>query len=365
MDDLSAWLVLAAAPGVGPLQFKKLVDHYGDPAAVVAAAREGQLPKSVAAAQLYLQNPPGAEIEAALKWRQPGKRDILTWVHPDYPPRLLEIPAPPPVIYVQGNLQALQQPQVAIVGSRNPSPGGLDNAQAFAQALAGQGLVITSGLALGIDGAAHTGALAAKKATVAVLGCGLHGVYPLRHKHLAQKIVAQGGALVSELPLSSPPRAQHFPRRNRIISGLSLGVLIVEAGLRSGSLITARYALEQGREVYALPGGIHNPLAKGTNELIRRGQAKLVESVEHILEELTALFPSDNYKTIKKTPAQLNFIGSADSNLLMYIGFEPIATDVIIDRSGLTTHEVLAQLLELELQGKIHTTPGGHYARVR
>ncbi|MGH8552168.1 MAG: DNA-processing protein DprA, partial [Methylococcales bacterium] len=232
----------------------------------------------------YLKSPDWAAIDNDLEWlNQPGHQAV-TLDDPRYPSRLKEIAVPPPVLFVTGEVSLLSTPQLAIVGSRNPSPSGIDIARDFAANLCGSGLTITSGMALGIDGAAHEGCLAAGGKTIAVLGTGPDRVYPARHKQLAWKI-AERGCLVTEFPPGTRPKASNFPRRNRVISGLSLGVLVVEAAIESGSLITARLALEQGREVFAIPGFIHNPLARGCNALIKKG-AKLVESVHDILEEL-------------------------------------------------------------------------------
>lgn len=273
----------------------------------------------------------------------------------------LEISDPPPLLFVIGNPDLLQQSQLAMVGSRNPSVDGRENAQAFARELVNQGLVITSGLALGIDAAAHQGALAGDGLTIAVTGTGLDRVYPARHRALAKEIAARG-ALVSEFPIGTPALAENFPRRNRIISGLSLGTLVVEAAPQSGSLITARLAAEQGREVFAIPGSIHNPLARGCHQLIRQG-AKLVESVADILEEIHVTYApkasvtQDNSQT---TP------DLDDNSLILWsnLGSAPTSVDTLVSRSQLTTEQVSSILLIMELQGWVTSAPGGMYLRV-
>ncbi|GAB4350631.1 MAG: DNA-processing protein DprA [Immundisolibacter sp.] len=275
---------------------------------------------------------------------------------PGYPSRLAQIADPPPVLLMQGEASVLDAPQIAIVGSRNATPAGRDIAYELAAALAEAGLSVTSGLAEGIDAAAHRGALAAGGGTLAVLGTGPDRVYPRQHKELAHAISA-GGLLISEQPVGTPPRPFNFPRRNRIISGLSLGVLVVEAGPRSGSLITARLAADQGREVFAVPGGIHNPLARGCHALIREG-AKLVESVTDILEELPAV-PSGQMAA-KAAPSTRD---AQDHPLLACLGDSPASVDLLVQRSGLTVDEVSTMLLTLQLDGLVTALPGGLYGR--
>lgn len=280
-----------------------------------------------------------------------------------YPRRLKETAGAPVLLYAYGNLDLLDQPQIAIVGSRNPSRYGLDLATQFGAELAKFGFVITSGLASGIDGASHRGALEQNNSCIAVLGSGLESIYPAQHQKLADTIVERGGLLLSEHPPWAAARAEYFPRRNRVISGLSLGVLVIEAALKSGSLITARYAVEQGREVFALPGSIHNPLSKGTHALIREG-AKLVETTEHILEELApqCLLKSQNPASpqpshaISKT-ASLN---SEQQKVWDAIDFAVTAIDQIIGRSQLSAEKVLTILVDLELNGIVIEVPGGY-----
>jgi DNA processing protein len=286
--------------------------------------------------------------------------------HPHYPPQLLAIPDPPRSLFVRGDPAMLALPQLAIVGSRGPTPSGRETAFAFARRLANAGLAVTSGLAAGIDSAAHQGALAANGRTLAVCGTGLDRVYPRHNQSLADDIAARG-ALVSEFPPGTPPLPHHFPRRNRLISGLSLGVLVVEARYRSGSLITARLAAEQGREVFALPGSIHNPLARGCHRLIRDG-ARLVESPEEVLEGLQA----DLFQALSSGPAQppdpAGFSGGpldSDSKILLNAcGFEPVDADILVARTGFSAAAVASMLLMLELRGELESSAGGKYCRL-
>ena len=306
------------------------------------------------------------QFDAALAWQAP-ERQLICPDDARYPALLRDLPDPPLLLYVLGNADVLSDPQVAIVGSRNPSPPGRDNAVQFAKALAESGLAITSGLALGIDAAAHEGALAGKGPTIAVAGTGVDRVYPASHRELAHRIVAGGGALVSEFALGTPPMKHQFPRRNRIISGLSLGTLVVEAALSSGSLITARQALEQGREVFAIPGSIHNPMAKGCHQLIRQG-AKLVETAQHVLEELGALIPltltaSAPAPTATENPLERDGLDAEQLQLLAEMGFDPVSTDELIERTGFGADVVAGMLLTLELNNVIAAVPGGYLRR--
>jgi DNA processing protein len=288
---------------------------------------------------------------------------IITLKDPLYPKDLKEIFDPPPILYSQGDSSLLTSIQLAIVGSRDATSFGLEQATEFAVALADAGFTITSGMALGIDGASHKGALRAGGRTVAVLGCGVNVLYPRQHARLACEILERG-CIVSEFPIGTPPLPQNFPRRNRIISGLSLGVLIVEAAAKSGSLITADHALNQGREVFAIPSSIKNSRAKGCHELIRKG-AKLVDCITDIIEELTHLLPHDfrGRKATGINRVSKVTLTEAQQLLLNYIEQEPTCTDLIVDQTGLVTSEVGSILLELEIQGLIATVPGG-YARV-
>jgi len=362
-DNLLLWLTLRRAPGVGARTQLDLLRHFGSIEDVFSAGR-GQLEKVLvgknAAIDAILDGPDEAHLRSELDWLSESGHHLLVWSDTDYPPLLREIPDPPVMIYIVGNRRLLSGPQLAIVGSRNPTPMGRENARAFARSLAGAGLVITSGLALGIDGAAHRGALEAGGKTVAVAGTGLDRVYPARHRELAHEIAKQG-ALVSEFPLGTPPLPENFPVRNRLISGLSLGTLVVEAALQSGSLITARLATEQGREVFAIPGSIHSPQARGCHALIRQG-AKLVEAAQDVLEELGPL-ASIALQTARETAP-----GPAPDSpmlaLLEHIGHDPVTIDALIERSGLTSDAVSSMLLQMELNGLVSSCPGGKVQRI-
>ncbi|ADJ29788.1 DNA-processing protein DprA [Nitrosococcus watsonii] len=361
MDERAYWLALHRAPGVGSISFCRLLEKYGSPAAIFAA------PERVAGlsgeVRHYLRQPDWKAVEQDLKWLEQPDHYLLTLADPEYPQLLREIPDPPPVLFIHGDPSLLSLPQLAIVGSRNPSPAGAETAAQFATYLANSGLVISSGLALGIDAAAHEGALAAKAATIAVAGTGLDRVYPARHHALAHAI-AESGALVSEFPIGTPPLPRNFPRRNRLISGLSWGILVVEAALQSGSLITARLGAEQGREVFAIPGSIHNPLARGCHHLIREG-AKLVEAAQDIWEELGALAGAIPNLQFQESPKEIE--ASTDDPeyrlLLECLGYDPLPIDRLVERCGLTAEAVSSMLLVLELQGCITALPGGHYLR--
>lgn len=366
---ISDWLALVQAPGVGPRTVAQLVRHFGGAAGVRGATRAALTEVGVSAtAATAFQNPDQAAIAVALDWAEHPGATILTPDHPGYPRQLASLAAPPPVLFVRGDVALLNEPQLAIVGSRNPTRGGLDSSREFARYLAGLGLTITSGLALGIDGAAHAGALESGR-TVAVLGTGPDRVYPAAHRALARRI-AEVGALVTEFAPGVGPHASHFPRRNRLISGLSLGTLVVEAAPRSGSLITARYAAEQGREVFAIPGSIHNPLARGCHELIRQG-AKLVDSAPQVLEELSAQLrpflveiPTVGDDRVD-APSAAAVVDPDYRLLLECMGHDPLSPDELIGRSGLSAQAVSSMLLLLELQGHVSSHPGGRYSLCR
>jgi len=362
-DVIAYWLALARAPRVGPRTFRALLDALGTPKAVFAESHAGLralgLPTNTVE---WLRAPDWRKVDDDLRWvAQPGHH-CLTCLHAAYPPQLAEIADPPPLLFVRGDPAALQATQIAVVGSRNPSPTGEKLAHDFAAALVQAGLTVTSGLALGVDAAAHQGALRGKGCTVAVAGTGLDQVYPARNVRLAEDILAQGGALVSEFPIGTAPQAGNFPRRNRIISGLSRGVLVVEAALRSGSLITARMALEQGREVFAIPGSIHNPLSRGCNALIKQG-AKLVESIEDVVEELGGVLPG----RIGSPPADevANGLDDEQAALLKAVAYEPTSVDTLIAATGFAPKAISSMLLLLELDGYVVSASGGHYCRIR
>jgi DNA processing protein len=304
-------------------------------------------------------------IARDLAWLQGPHRSLLTADDPRYPPQLAAVRGMPPALFVEGDPAALALPQVAIVGSRAPTAAGRETAFELAARLAAAGFAITSGLAAGIDGQAHRGALAARGVTIAVCGTGLDRVYPDAHRQLAAHI-ATAGALVSEFPTGTPPRSQNFPRRNRLMSGLARGVLVIEAAARSGSLITARLAGEQGREVMAVPGSIHNPLARGCHRLIKDGAA-LVESSDDVLAALGVSLATGAAKSARKTGDGANNPGGAlDSDaemLLNALGFEPAGLDRLVQRTGLAAHSVISKLQLLELEGRVETMAGGRYSR--
>ncbi|TBV00193.1 DNA-processing protein DprA [Phytopseudomonas dryadis] len=360
--ELEARLRLHSLPELGPRRFHTLLSAFDSASAALSAPasawRALGLPATCAEARR------SAEVRErardALAWLQVPGQHLLMWDAPNYPALLGELADAPPLLFVAGDPAVLERPQLAMVGSRRASRPGLDNAHGFARSLARGGFVITSGLALGIDGAAHQGALDADGHTVAVLGTGLQCLYPARHTNLARRIVERGGALVSELPLASPPHASNFPRRNRIISGLSLGVLVVEASPSSGSLITARLAAEQGREVYAIPGSIHHPGARGCHQLIREG-ATLVESLEHILEALRGWQLLDPAPT-HAAPAQN---AQPVHPLLALLHAAPHSSEALAASSGWPLSEVLAALTELELEGLIACEAGRWVGRGR
>ncbi|MBY0579051.1 MAG: DNA-processing protein DprA [Burkholderiales bacterium] len=353
-SDVAAWVALGSIPGLGGEFFRKLLAVFGDPQRVLNAGK-GDLEKVVnrSLAAKILLGPDERIVEIALKWLADPANGIVTLADSEYPRPLLNIPDPPPLLYLKGKRALLGKRSFAIVGSRNATPQGVENAQSFARVLSDSGLCIISGLALGIDAAAHKGALAGASSSMAVVGTGLDVVYPARNRDLARELETKG-LLVSEFPLGTPPLGTNFPRRNRIISGLSLGCLIVEAGIRSGSLITARHAAEQGRDVFAIPGSIHSPLSKGPHRLIKEG-AKLVESAQDILEELGL-------------PAVVSFddpgIDSDPAKLLEQMGFDLIDLDTLCLRTGWTPQIISARLLDLEIAGFIKGVDGGMYQRV-
>lgn len=364
------WLALLRAGGVGPVTGRALLSKAGTAEALFEGGhglwRAAGASEAVCAS---LAQPDWASVDRDLAWLAKGEhRHFITCDHAAYPRRLRELPDAPLALFVEGDLDCLSLPQIAVVGSRNPTPIGAETAQEFAAFLARNGLVVTSGLALGIDAAAHEGALSAQRLTIAVVGTGLDQVYPAKHKQLANRVAASG-ALVSEFPIGVPARPEHFPRRNRIISGLAQGVLVVEAALKSGSLITAQQAMEQGREVFAIPGSIHNPLARGCHRLIRDG-AKLVESGADILEEvghlLTQSFEQGTSAVDNAQPSSPLHEMDGDYGLLLAaFGDAPTHTDTLVERSGLTVEVVSSMLLIMELQGQVVAVPGGAYQRRR
>ena len=347
-------------PGLGGRTFLKLLETH-TPAQIYS-----ETPSALSALGLkselvqLIKNPDWSSIDVDLVWLEQKNNSVLTFNDAVYPSLLKEIADPPPLLFIKGNPAILSHQQIAIVGSRNPSKLGIETATAFAHTLSLNGFVITSGLALGIDAASHQGALSANGYTIAVAGTGLDRVYPARHLDLATQIV-NTGAMVSEFPPGTLAKANHFPRRNRIISGLSQGLLVVEAARESGSLITARMALEQNREVFAIPGSIHNPLARGCNALIREG-AKLVETTQDILEEFNQYIQQDKNtgQTIMQSTLDLE-----QQTLLNRLMFSPTSIDKLVEDSGLSVEIVSSMLLILELQGYVEANAGGSYTRLK
>lgn len=367
-DDIGAWLRLTLTPGVGRVTARKLLAAFGLPAQVLTQSATALTAVVGPHLAHRLQQPPEdwqAQLDLTLAWlQQDARHHLIALGDSDYPAELLHTEDPPLMLYVQGDLAALRHPlRLAMVGSRSPTPQGAENAHRFGQALAQAGVCVVSGLAQGIDGAAHEGALAGGGPTLAVVGTGLDQVYPRRHQSLARRI-AEAGAIISEYPLGTPPLASNFPQRNRIISGLSQGVLVVEAALASGSLITARQAIEQGREVFAIPGSIHAPQAKGCHALIRQG-AKLVESAQDVLEDLRWTAPATEPTGTRNEPAPDQASPpSAPDPLLVAMGHEPCNLDALQARTGWATPALQARLLDLELDGLVTRLPGGLYQRL-
>lgn len=348
-DEFLAWYSLAEAPGLGRTKARQLLQAHGSPQAALQAAGVQALP---------------ADWERARTWLHGGPdRFVLSLADAPYPAALLESPDPPLLLYGQGDARALNTPSLAIVGSRSASAQGRDHAHRFALELGQRGWTIVSGLALGIDAAAHEGALQGPCATVAVVGTGLDTVYPQRHAGLA-RAVALKGAVISEFAPGVPARAANFPQRNRIIAGLSAGTLVVEAAPGSGSLITARLAAEAGREVFAIPGSIHSPLSRGCHALIRQG-AKLVETVQDLLDELPALMPTliPAGPCLQAPEADAPVARRADDSVLQGLGEDPLTLDELGLRTGSSAAELGARLIELELQGRVARLPGGRFQR--
>jgi DNA processing protein len=365
-DELAAWLRLLSAPGVGNEGVRKLLTAFGLPEAVFsqpATVLEAVTGSKRARALLVPPEDLEARVEQLESWLAAGpQRTVLTLGDPNYPAELLQMADPPLMLYALGQIDVLQHPRrLAIVGSRNPTPQGEAHARQFAKALGQAGVCVVSGLALGVDGAAHEGALESGAPTIAVVGTGLDRVYPKHHLALARRI-AENGVILSEYPLGTPPLPPHFPQRNRIIAGLSQGTLVVEAAVQSGSLITARLAAEQGREVFAIPGSIHSPQSRGCHALIRQG-AKLVESAQDILEDLHIREPlahaHAHAEDVESPPA-----APLHASLLDAMGFDPLGLDALQARTGLDTPRLQAQLLELELAGEVSRLPGGLIQRM-
>jgi DNA processing protein len=384
-DDLAAWLQLMLTDGVGTVTARDLLLRFGPPSDILSAgfsALQKCVPEKIA---LALAGKPDTamqlQIEKTLAWAAEPGNHVLTLADANYPQALLSIADPPPLLYAKGRTELLSRPGVAIVGSRNATAQGMQNAERFAQTLSNAGLCVISGLALGIDAAAHAGACSASPehgSTIAITGTGLDLVYPAKHRALAHRI-AEHGCLLSEYPIGTAAIASNFPRRNRLISGMSLGVLVVEAALQSGSLITARSALEQGREVFAIPGSIHSPLAKGCHQLIRQG-AKLVESAQDVLEELQlhALTPAAQQAVTTSTRPTPNAavkgqrpstgvpaaVDEQARQVMQAAGHDPTSVDQLAERTGLAASEIQATLLLLELDGSVERMSDGRYQKL-
>jgi DNA processing protein len=358
--ELASWLRLTLIPGVGGEARRSLLKAFGLPQAIFEAGqRTLAAVVDLALAERLLSHDCSAGIDAGLEWAAQSGNRLLTLADTDYPQSLLSADDPPVLLYAKGDTALLNRPMLAVVGSRNGTTQGERDAEAFSKVLGDAGLTIVSGLALGIDAAAHRGGLATAAGTVAVIGTGADRLYPARNETLARAI-AEKGVVLSEFPLGTPAIGANFPRRNRIIAGLGLGCLVVEAALRSGSLITARLAAESGREVFAIPGSIHSPLSRGCHQLIRQG-AKLVESAQDILEELrwggAPAAPATAASTLAKQDG-------AEEQVLAFLGDAPCALDTLSARSGLTPADLLAMLLPMELAGRVAQLPGGLYQRL-
>jgi DNA processing protein len=353
-ESLKAWLTLSLTRGLGGESARRLLKEFGSPDAIFSASTSSlrSFVKADVAAEISKGIVDDA-VDPAFAWLVDDNNHIVTLADKDYPQTLLNIPDPPLLLYVKGCLDMLNRSALAVVGSRSATPQGINNAEEFAKSLSDAGLCIISGLAHGIDAAAHRGALPGQGGSIAIVGTGLDIVYPAANRGLAHEL-AQQGALVSEFPLGTPPLAANFPRRNRLISGMSLGCLVVEASLQSGSLITARLALEQGRDVFSIPGSIHAPQSKGCHALIKQG-AKLVETAQDILEELNVPLEISTHASKSETN---------NDSLLDHLGFDPVDADTLSSRSGLTIAELSAMLLTLELSGRICVLPGGLYQRI-
>jgi len=368
MDDQKRWLALAQAPSLHAGQLRDWLAQGASPIDLTRESRSALASIGLGKSTIQaLLQPDGAAIENDLGWlHAAASRRLVTWGSAEYPPLLAQIPDAPLVLYVEGDPMALCLPQLAIVGSRNPTALGRDTATQFALHLAQAGLSITSGLALGIDAAAHRGALNAGARTVAVMGRGLDAIYPRENQSLAREIVGRQGALVTDLAIGTPPLKQNFPRRNRILSGLAVGTLVVEAALQSGSLITARLAADQGREVFAIPGSIHNPMVRGCHRLLRQG-ARLVESVEDIFAELEPIIGEMKRIAQEKPGAGADLrtplLDKEYEILLDALGFEPAGLDILVVRTGLKAGAVASMLLILELEGRVQQQPGGRFSR--
>ena len=356
-SELEAWLTLSLAPGLSDEHFRRLLVAFGGPRQILGAAR-AELARVVPdrAAAAVSAPLPAESLRALAAWLDDPANRLLTFADSAYPQALLQIPDPPPVLYVKGRSELLNARSFAVVGSRNATHQGLDHAESFARALSDAGLTIVSGLALGIDAAAHRGGLAGAASSIAVVGTGLDIVYPARNRELAHEL-ARSGCMVSEFPLGTTALAMNFPRRNRLISGLAVGCLVVEAAVASGSLITARMANEQGKEVFAIPGSIHSPLAKGCHSLIKQG-AKLVETAHDILEEL-------HMSVAPARVAAKHERAAIDDPVLDALGYDPCDIDTLAARTGASAERIAELMTRWEIDGIIEALPGGRFQRVR
>lgn len=383
LSPLAATFLILRLPDVGVAGYWQLLELFETPQQFlnqpVQSLRSLLNPAAADMLRQFHEDPDGSDVGRKLSAdlayiKSQSGLHCLTYDSPLYPRLLREIPRPPPLLFVRGDPTCLSLPQLAIVGSRSPSGGGIENAERFAHYLAERGFAITSGLALGIDAAAHRGALRASGKTIAVMGTGIDLIYPSRHRQLAQDIIDSGGALVSEFPLGTSSHASNFPQRNRIISGLSGGTLVVEAAVQSGSLITASYALQHDREVFAIPGSIHNPLARGCHQLIRQG-ATLVETAQDIVDQLAGLlsYKRQEVKSARAVqpelfaePAAVNDeprLGEDEQRLLQALGYDPLPVDLLAERTGLDVGNLSAQLIGLEIKGLIQQV-GACYQRL-
>lgn len=357
---VEAWASLQLLPGLNARALVALLQAFGGPAEVLAASRARLaklVPPELATALARGADP--TRLQQTLEWlSQPG-RVLLAWDDPAYPRALLTITDPPPTLHYVGDVELLNRPALAIVGSRNATAQGREDAEAFARTLSASGLVIVSGLAQGIDAAAHRGGLTGIGSSVAVVGTGIDRIYPASNKDLAHRLAERGG-LLSQFTLGAPPLPGNFPRRNRVISGLTRGVLVVEATPNSGSLITARFAAEQGREVFAIPGSIHSPFSKGSHRLIKEG-AKLVETAQDVLEELGFGVSAG---VLERPAAAKPAAGGDAARVLVALGHDPVGVDTLVERTGLSATAVTVALVELELGGQVAPLPGGAFQRV-
>ncbi|MFM0019837.1 DNA-processing protein DprA [Paraburkholderia azotifigens] len=380
-QELAAWLQLSTAPGLNPAALRRLLAAFGLPEAVLSQTFAALAEVAgEATARAALAPPPAGfpvQLDAVRCWRESPGNVLVTLDDPAYPPLLLTMPDPPPLLYVKGRVELLHARSIAVVGSRSATPQGIEDATRFARAFADAGLTVVSGLASGVDGAAHRGALQGRGSTVAVIGTGADLVYPSSHHALAHQIAGHG-ALVSEWPLGTPARSANFPQRNRLIAGLVGGVLVVEAAMRSGSLITARFANEMGRDVFAIPGSIHAPLARGCHRMIKQG-AKLVETPEDVLEELG--FVAAPQPPVPARAARLRAVaetpqgeaGTSPENgapvpaearrLLDALGHAPATLEILAERTDMDDTLLQSTLLRLELAGELCALPGGRYVR--